>query len=263
MARTVVIGHIEGAVDPEYYRGGAALFAAAGIPQTCVGAGGVADGVLFYYDGDEMTPEQVTALEAASANAAALSPPIPTRIDNATVIPSPGLVLDLGAGAQRYGTLYCETVNQLSDVNLKEDVETLQLGRSFVDQLRPVSFRYRGKKRTHLGFIAQEVRDALGDDAAAFALWCETPVDGAARTGLPPGLDSVQSLRPDQLIAVLTRCCQEQDDLICDLQSKLGDAEEKIEALLEQSGRHTSDISYCYETIAAIQKAIRERPPPS
>ena len=259
----VAITYIADAVNPEYHCGGAAIFLAAGLPQSYTGSGVREGQLLFFYEGDELSPEQIADLEAACASAAATPPPIPTRYDNATVIPSPGLVLDLGNGAQRYGTLYCETVNQLSDANLKEDIESLQGGRALVDRLRPVSFRYRGKRRTHLGFVAQEVRDALGEDAASYALWCETPVADPVRSGVPAGVTTVQSLRPDQLIAVLVRCCQEQDDLICDLQSKLADAEDKIEALLEQSGRHTSDISYCYETIAAIQKAIRERPPPS
>ena len=262
--QTSAVPYVIGAANPEYHAAGDALFTAAGLPQAYAGSG-VRDGdtLLFYYAGDEMTPEQLAALEAACAAAAAVEPPIPTRVDNAHVQPSPGRALDLGSGAFRYDTLYCETVNLLSDANLKEDIESLQGGRALVDRLRPVSFRYRGKRRTHLGFVAQEVRDALGEDAASYALWCETPVLDPARSGVPAGTVSVQSLRPDQLIAVLTRCCQEQDDLICDLQAKVEDLEERLEAVSEQSARHTNDLSYCYETIAAIQKAIRERPPPS
>lgn len=229
------------------------VFAAAGLSAAAPsGCGACGADIIYFYEGEQLTAEQEAALQLAAAQ---LAPATPVRYETSDVIPSPGLVLDLGTGDQRYGTLYCETVNQLSDARLKENIETLHLGRAFVDLLRPVTFRYRGKKRTHMGFIAQEVRDALGEDAPAYALWCETPVTGPA-TGLPEGLDTVQSLRPDQLIAVLTRCCQEQDDLICDLQAKLADAEETLE-------RHSNDIAYCYDTIAAIQKAIRERPPPS
>lgn len=237
-----------------------------GFPRQVYGlCGGAGVETRVAYEGEPLEDDDpaFAPLLAELQRLTAMPPPTPVRVEDAHVQPSPGRALDLGSGAFRYDTLYCETVNQLSDANLKEDIESLQGGRALVDRLRPVSFRYRGKRRTHLGFVAQEVRDALGEDAASYALWCETPVADPVRSGVPAGVTTVQSLRPDQLIAVLTRCCQEQDDLICDLQSKLADAEDKIEALLEQSGRHTSDISYCYETIAAIQKAIRERPPPS
>lgn len=217
------------------------------------------DQITFFYEAESITDSQAAALQAA----AAALPPITeaARVVVATIIPSPGRRLDLGTGAFRYDTVFCETVNVLSDARLKEDIAGLQNARALVDRLRPVSFRYIGKRRTHMGFLAQEVRDALGDEADSSALWCESPVDDPLLSGLPAGTRTVQSLRPDQLIAVLVRCCQEQDDLICDLQTKCDSLEEKHEALSEQVARHTTDLSYCYETIDAIQKAIRERPP--
>lgn len=222
------------------------VFAAAGLLAAQPGGCGASGGdLVYFYDGDELTGEQAAALEAA---AGALQPAPPVRYDVTTVVPSPGLVLDLGTGDQRYGTLYCQTVNQLSDYRLKADIETLTLGLDFVERLRPVRFRYLNGKREHMGFLAQDVRTALleTDPDGDYAVWCSTPVTGTA-TGLPAHIDRVESLRPDQLIAPLVRACQQLSDAVADL----SDTVKKQGAQLE----------WAAETIAAIQKAIRERPP--
>lgn len=202
---------------------------------------------VIHYTGDELSAEELAVWEAEAA--AIPQPPAPTRIDTATVIPSPGLVLDLGQGDQRYGTLYCQTVNQLSDYRVKADIETLTMGLDLIERLRPVRFRYIDGKREHMGFLAQDVRAALleTDPEGDYAVWCSTPVASATRSGLPAGMDSVESLRPDQLIAPLVRTCQQLADAVADL----SDAVKKQGAQLE----------WAAETIAAIQKAIRERPP--
>lgn len=222
-----------------------------GFPRTVLGTCGAGDSWSLLYDGEPLGDFDAAPAYALLQAAAAASPPPGVSDVRSHLRPSPGLTLDLGNGAFRWGTLYCETVNAASDRRLKEDVETLHLGRALVDKLRPVSFRYVGKRRTHLGFIAQEVREALqaADPDGDFALWCETPVADAAASGVPAGTTTLQSLRPDQLIAVLVRCCQEQDDMITDL--------------VATSQKLKEDVGYCYETIEAIQKAIRERPPPS
>lgn len=161
MSLSVVISHVAGAANPEYYTQGAALFAAAGIPQLYVGSGVADGGLVVYYDGDALTPEQVGALEAACTAAAAFPPPIPVRVENAHVQPSPGRALDLGSGTHRYDTLYAQTLNLLSDYRLKADIETLTMGLDLIERLRPVRFRYIDGKREHMGFIAQDVRAAL------------------------------------------------------------------------------------------------------
>ena len=100
-----------------------------------------------------------------------------------------------------------------------------------------------------MGFLAQDVRAALleTDPEGDYAVWCSTPVASAERAGLPAGMAAVESLRPDQLIAPLVRACQQLADAVADL----GDVVKRQGAQLE----------WAAETIAAIQKAIRERPP--
>lgn len=248
MSRSVLISHVAGSANPEYYTKGAELFAAAGLSQVYVGSGVVDGGLVVYYDGDALAPEQISALEATCAAAAANPPPIPTRVVGSHTQPSPGLELDLGNGTYRYDTLYAQTINLLSDYRMKTDVETLTMGLDFIERLRPVRFRYTSGKREHMGFIAQDVRAALleTDPDGDYAVWCSTPVASTEGTGLPVGMDTVESLRPDQLIAPLVRTCQQLADAVADL----------TDAVKKQG----TQLDWAAETIAAIQKAIRERP---
>lgn len=202
--------------------------------------------IVAYFGEDISEEERATWLAEA---AAIPPPPTPVRIENAHVQPSPGRALDLGSGTHRYDTLYAQTLNLLSDYRLKADIETLTMGLDLIERLRPVRFRYIDGKREHMGFLAQDVRAALleTDPEGDYAVWCSTPVASTEGTGLPAGIDAVESLRPDQLIAPLVRTCQQLADAVADL----SDAVKKQGAQLE----------WAAETIAAIQKAIRERPP--
>lgn len=206
------------AVPLARYVDAAAAARACGFPREVYGlCGPGAAPDLVVYEGESLAAgaPELAALEAALHEAAAAPAPIPTRVESATVIPSPGVALDLGAGDQRYDTLYCLTVNQASDARLKRDVADLPaaLGMPLARALRPVTFRYVGGARAHLGFVAQEVRAALAAAApgADYAVWCSTPVADPAAAGLPAGLGEVESLRPDQLIAVLAAAVRELD----------------------------------------------------
>lgn len=162
--------------------------------------------------------------------------PIQKRELYATLVPSPGQILDLGTSEQRWGDVHCTSVISLSDARHKTDVEPLSTPTclDLLMKLRPVGYRYTdldagkyGKfehKRLHMGLIAQEVREALGSDE--YGVWCD---DG-----------TTQSLRYEQFIAPLIKVVQAQA--------------QKIEHLETQ-------IEYACETIAAIQKVLRERPP--
>ncbi len=213
------------------------------------GAAGVETRVVYEGEPLEDGDPAFAPLLAELQRLAAIPPPTPVRIENAHVQPSPGRALDLGSGTHRYDTLYAQTLNLLSDYRLKADIETLTMGLDLIERLRPVRFRYIDGKREHMGFLAQDVRAALleTDPEGDYAVWCSTPVASTEGTGLPAGMDAVESLRPDQLIAPLVRTCQQLADAVADL----SDAVKKQGAQLE----------WAAETIAAIQKAIRERPP--
>lgn len=228
----------------------AAIATAAGFPRTADGACCNAGVWQLAYVGDELAPDspELAAFYAALAAAADLPPPPPVVSIDANLVPSPGLSYDIGSGSQRFDTIYVSTVNQLSDYRVKADVETLTLGLELIERLRPVTFRYIDGKREHMGFLAQDVRAALleADPGSDYAVWCSTPVPPGERTGLPAGMDTVESLRPDQLIAPLVRTCQQLADAVADL----------TDAVKKQG----TQLEWAAETIAAIQKAIRERP---
>jgi hypothetical protein len=59
--------------------------------------------------------------------------------------------------------IYADNFNNLSDLKLKENIYTSDLGLDFIKQLRPVKYNFISstKKRPRYGFIAQEVLTAL------------------------------------------------------------------------------------------------------
>lgn len=88
---------------------------------------------------------------------------------------------DLGTSSKRYANLNVGNVNEYSDENSKNTIEDAVLGLDFINELRPVSYKYNetndytgtdedgaptGSKagvRKHYGFIAQEVKQVLDD----------------------------------------------------------------------------------------------------
>jgi hypothetical protein len=110
---------------------------------------------------------------------------------------------------------------QTSDQRAKTEVASATLGSNFIKSLRPVSYKWieGGKRdtgerdennnyiyesvpgtRTHWGFIAQEVKQAVDDSGVDFGGWVLTDKDDP---------DSQQALRYDQFIAPLTKALQE------------------------------------------------------
>jgi len=142
-------------------------------------------------------------------NCPALSP----LTDNAT---------SLGVTGQRWSAVWAANGTiQTSDVRAKTEITDGSLGSEFVKSLRPVSYKWieGGKRhtgeydednnfiyesvpgtRTHWGFIAQEVKQAVDAAGVDFGGWVLTDKDDP---------DSQQALRYDQFIAPLTKALQE------------------------------------------------------
>ena len=93
-----------------------------------------------------------------------------------------------------------------SDIRLKEDIQDQEAGLSFINDLRPVTFRWKKEKdispelnaykegsekrtmneKVNHGFIAQEVKaviDAHDEIKDGFGLWSEDESDGRQRLG--------------------------------------------------------------------------------
>lgn len=99
-----------------------------------------------------------------------------------------------------------------SDVRLKKDIKTLDLGVDFLSALRPVSFkRINGDNTEELGFIAQEVETALPRSLGM----------------LQVDTDGTYMLRKDDLIAVLVKSVQELTEKNSVLEARIAKLEKK------------------------------------
>lgn len=113
------------------------------------------------------------------------------------------------------GDVTCKSVIQTSDKELKKDIESLGAESSdFIYSLRPVKYRFKENQseRYHHGFIAQEVKESMGEDD--WGLY----VDKNLETGESGG----KALRYEELIADLIATVQSQNERIKALESQIG-----------------------------------------
>ena len=77
---------------------------------------------------------------------------------------------DLGSSSNRWRTVYSNNALNTSDKNLKNTIADSDLGLSFINKLRPVSYKWNQKvgevsdTKTHYGLIAQEIETALASE---------------------------------------------------------------------------------------------------
>ena len=148
------------------------------------------------------------------------------QLDSANLYPTTSNAVELGKSTNRWSNIY--SVNAVivgSDERLKKDITPSNLGLDFVMNLNPVSYKWivgqneieivDGEeklvpipgKRPHYGFIAQEVKEAMGDNDFAGYIYDEES-------------DSY-SLRYGEFIAPLTKAIQEQQEIIKSLQLRI------------------------------------------
>jgi hypothetical protein len=99
---------------------------------------------------------------------------------------------DLGRSGSRWDDIYATNSSiQTSDRNDKTDIQDSDLGLTFINSLRPVSYKWKVKPsikedsgdattnagvRTHYGLIGQEVETVLGSAADTTAFWTKSSV---------------------------------------------------------------------------------------
>ena len=126
------------------------------------------------------------------------------------------------------------SVTAPSDERMKEDIQDSTAGLDFINDLRPITFKWRMEKDipeeliTHVpdsekrfkndkinhGFIAQEVKEVIDSHSEikdGFDMWSEDEKDGRQRVG------------PGSLIPMLTKAVQELSQQVEDLKKKVGD----------------------------------------
>ena len=105
------------------------------------------------------------------------------------VSPSTDDTWDIGDASYRWDDIRATNGSIVtSDRNEKESITATDLGLAFVNKLTPVSFKRKGKTRTHYGLVAQDVETVitdLGKTTTQFApLIKDTLDDGTERYGL-------------------------------------------------------------------------------
>jgi len=111
---------------------------------------------------------------------------------------------DLGSSSYHWDDVYATNGTiQTSDIRNKEEIINTDLGLNFINQLNPVSFKWKNKTRRHYGLIAQEVEGALkGKDFAGFVK------DEATGN---------QGLRYSEFIPIIIKAIQELDSKVVTL----------------------------------------------
>ena len=123
---------------------------------------------------------------------------------------------DCGASSRRWDDIRATNGSIVtSDQRDKSDVTNIDLGLSFIDSLRPVTYKWDDRSgytgtRTHMGFIAQEVASTLGSNASGRALWIkDDPEDIEDADGNVTTSVERQGLRYTELLAPLVKAVQE------------------------------------------------------
>jgi len=87
-------------------------------------------------------------------------------------LPETDDAVNIGSSSQRWDNIYAtnNTINT-SDQRLKKDISECELGLNFINNLRPVSYKWKkeGCKRRHFGLLSQEVKTVLENQGINFS----------------------------------------------------------------------------------------------
>ena len=117
----------------------------------------------------------------------------------------------LGNSSSNYYRMYTSGWSYASDAKLKHNIRDISVGLDFVKKLRPVEFIYNNasNEERSLGFIAQEVQKVINSA-------------GLVKSGMvTPFENTLLGLKTTELIPILTRAIQEQQEQISILQKTI------------------------------------------
>ena len=151
---------------------------------------------------------------------------IGAQYNKGAVMPHADNTYDLGHSSYRWDDIYAtNSTIQTSDKNLKDNITESDLGLSFIKELKPVSYKWKDKTRTHYGLIAQDVEAVLSDiskPTADFAGFIKMePEEEAPKHEENPVTETRYGLRYNEFIAPLIKAIQEQQTLIETLQAEV------------------------------------------
>lgn len=135
----------------------------------------------------------------------------------------------LGSGSYKWHSIYCtDGAFNGSDRKLKENIADLDVesNKAFVLSLRPVSYKLKtGEgKRTHNGFIAQEVREAAENTVGDIAAYQASVIDGDEEKYFDPTAPDEKllwQLNYSELIAPIVKLVQSQQQEIEQLKKEV------------------------------------------
>lgn len=135
----------------------------------------------------------------------------------------------LGSGSYKWHSIYCtDGAFNGSDRKLKENIAELdaESNKAFVLSLRPVSYKLKtGEgKRTHNGFIAQEVREAAENTVGDIAAYQASVIDGDEEKYFDPTVPDEKllwQLNYSELIAPIVKLVQSQQQEIEQLKKEV------------------------------------------
>jgi hypothetical protein len=151
------------------------------------------------------------------------------RLGGGSVTPAADNAVTLGQSSRRWTSVWAVdgTINT-SDARLKKDIRTLETGLGIVNQLNPVSYKWADgsmdKGQPHTGFIAQELQQTLPHVVVDHE-WVEIPDTGQKEWVKTEHL----GVNYSELIPILTKAIQEQQQQIEALQAEVSQLKELVQ----------------------------------
>ena len=155
------------------------------------------------------------------------------NLNSTNLFPQANDAMDLGGTSNKWDDIYATNDTIItSDRNEKNTIVDSDLGLSFIKELKPVSYKFNNKTRTHYGLIAQDVKetlDSISKSTENFAGYIEADVEvdenanklnGEGAKWKKTG-EKTYGLRYGEFIAPLIKAVQEQQTLIETLQAEV------------------------------------------
>jgi len=146
------------------------------------------------------------------------------RVDN-DLEPYDDNFTDLGTPIYRFKNIYAANATiQTSDGRMKKNISTINYGLDAVMKLRPVTYDWKNQQdgaAKQLGFIAQEV-EAVVPEAVVHSVVSAATIEAARASGKPvPAITDPYGMKYSELIPVLTKAIQEQQQKIEELEKEI------------------------------------------
>jgi hypothetical protein len=140
-------------------------------------------------------------------------------IDGGGIYPLSNDVFDVGTASLRWDDIYAtNTTIQTSDIRLKEKISPTALGLDFINDLNPVSYKWKKKNenkmdQTHYGIVAQEVMETL----TKYGINSVEDFGGITHEG---GEEDYYGARYGEFVPILIKAVQELSDEVKALKEK-------------------------------------------